>query len=751
MTLELLNEKEETLDTQTIDFPLESVVVNGEYENENIILTLQNGNKITIPIGDIINGLVSQETFNEKVAELEGKIKECVTQESFDESQEKQDTEISKLQQENNMLKGLLPTVSGKGTDVTLKGTGEAEFKKFEIEGNSVQESRSGKNIAKINETDFKLTESNTIKNKTKTTGQSVAKINLKEGQTVYINLKLISRPTEDTTFTVKVNGKVSDPRIDFNGLHREDITPLNTIIKKTYTATSDTEIELFSWGNANNDTYEFQLWASIDEELAEYEPYGAKPSPEFQSPIRNVGDNVNLFDKNNVTDGYLNATGSIVTNSNFVVSDFIELDRARSEITISGNNRGSEIGCFYDNNKEFISSFNLLTNKTLTVKIPSNAYYVRVTVRKTVLDVYKLEYGTKATSYSEYGCGNLNIDVCNKNLFDGKVEQGDINTDTGENGTNTNADYARTINYLGINKTNIAIQYNVKDSSFSKFQIVLYMYDKNKKYLGFKAQSAKSYTFNADEGTKYIRVRFALPSIDIDTFDNAQIEYDSITEYVSHKEQKSTFPLEQGQVLHIGDYLASDGIHQVRKTREFDGTEGWALVNVGAGQFNLKIEDMKSSSSLLCSHFKSKTSYSAEGKPYIRSGSNNMLWAELGTEFLPEVTVEAWKQYLAQQKEAGTPVMLEYELDEEITIPYTEEQQQAYDEIMEMTSYEDTTHVFSEDKISPIFDITAYAKGVNIVQEQTIQSEPTLEPPSYDNQMDEPSYEEDVEDEEVV
>mgnify|MGYP007022355549 CR=1 FL=1 len=44
---------------RTIDLPLESVVVNGSYDSqtESIILTLQNGNTITIPVSGLVSGL----------------------------------------------------------------------------------------------------------------------------------------------------------------------------------------------------------------------------------------------------------------------------------------------------------------------------------------------------------------------------------------------------------------------------------------------------------------------------------------------------------------------------------------------------------------------------------------------------------------------------------------------------------------------------------------------------------------------
>jgi hypothetical protein len=61
LTLSLKDQDGTTLSTKTVDFPIESVVVNGSYDNLNqkIVLTLQNGNTIDIPVGDLISGLQS--------------------------------------------------------------------------------------------------------------------------------------------------------------------------------------------------------------------------------------------------------------------------------------------------------------------------------------------------------------------------------------------------------------------------------------------------------------------------------------------------------------------------------------------------------------------------------------------------------------------------------------------------------------------------------------------------------------------
>lgn len=55
---------------QTIDLPLESVVVNGSYDstNKKIVLTLQSGSTIDIPVADLVSGLQSEITSTNKLS-----------------------------------------------------------------------------------------------------------------------------------------------------------------------------------------------------------------------------------------------------------------------------------------------------------------------------------------------------------------------------------------------------------------------------------------------------------------------------------------------------------------------------------------------------------------------------------------------------------------------------------------------------------------------------------------------------------
>lgn len=58
MTLQLLDKNNNVIDTKTIDFPIESMVVNASYSNGIITLVLQNGTELPINVSALVSGLV---------------------------------------------------------------------------------------------------------------------------------------------------------------------------------------------------------------------------------------------------------------------------------------------------------------------------------------------------------------------------------------------------------------------------------------------------------------------------------------------------------------------------------------------------------------------------------------------------------------------------------------------------------------------------------------------------------------------
>lgn len=70
LTVSLKNSAGTILNTQTVDLPLETMVVGGSYDsvNKKIVLTLKNGNTIEFSVADLIGGLQSEITSNNKLS-----------------------------------------------------------------------------------------------------------------------------------------------------------------------------------------------------------------------------------------------------------------------------------------------------------------------------------------------------------------------------------------------------------------------------------------------------------------------------------------------------------------------------------------------------------------------------------------------------------------------------------------------------------------------------------------------------------
>lgn len=98
VTITLKDQSGNVLNYDTIDLPLESMVVNGSYDSvqKKVVLTLKNGNTVSFSIADLISGLQSEITSSNKLsADL-----------------------IDDTNSVNKFLKGVLPLVQG-GTGVT--------------------------------------------------------------------------------------------------------------------------------------------------------------------------------------------------------------------------------------------------------------------------------------------------------------------------------------------------------------------------------------------------------------------------------------------------------------------------------------------------------------------------------------------------------------------------------------------------------------------------------------------------------
>ena len=80
LTINLKNKNGDILSSKSVDFPMEMAFVNASYDKESksIVFELQNGVSVIVPIGDLINGLVSKTEFDsykeEVTTEIDTKI-----------------------------------------------------------------------------------------------------------------------------------------------------------------------------------------------------------------------------------------------------------------------------------------------------------------------------------------------------------------------------------------------------------------------------------------------------------------------------------------------------------------------------------------------------------------------------------------------------------------------------------------------------------------------------------------------------
>lgn len=327
----------------------------------------------------------------------------------------------------------------------------------------------------------------------------------------------------------------------------------------------------------------------------------------------------------------------------------------------------------------------------------------------------------------------SINIKVCNKNLLNVDLldfEEKTINGVTIKN----NHDGTCSVNgtTTGIVDLIIKGNWNTPDI-FSRIEKGNLYYSTNLKntdgYICLYDYHSKGViTVNANAGINnqtvenitYMFIRLAKTSGITFNEDKVifQLEYNSITELIPHEEQTTTFPLAEGQVLHEDDYLAEDGIHQIKNTIVFDGTENWTY-DKGTDKNNInnyssvlhftdRNED-NNYSKLVCSHFQDKDVWE---KVDITGVDMTKYYIYVSFPKTLASTQEEWKNWLAEQYEKGTPVKIEYYTREKIVIPYTTEQQIVYDEIKNnLYSYEGTNHIFSTDEVPPLLSISYVPK----------------------------------------
>lgn len=648
--------------------------------------------------------------------------------------QETQNINIDSLQKENAEIKeenkrlkedlNAFPTVNENGEYVTLD-TADSRFKKFKIFGKSWQETRSGKNTIIFEDVESTISGvAYSIKNGVVTLNGTATgvmniyskPINLLAGDyTLSKNVEgTFDKGTATSTPAILLQKKQEDGSYQTYSKCEIGASATNNFISKTLEK-GTYRLRIFTaTGNIlNNFSWKPQLEQGAV--FSGFEQGGAMPSAKFPSEIRNVGDNGNLYDKDNpnVLDTPIDSNGlggnikntyktvwiKCKSNTTYTVSKKYDATKNRFALAYTSDepNYSQQVEGYVSN--AYTKVMTITTNSTAKYLLAyvwiaggSNTY-------QEMLDSIKIERGVQATADSGYGCGNIEINTVNKNLLGQslKLFQGNY----ANNGDVMLNKDKRIDDYIPLSKGDYILW------STTNNWIHVLIYDKNKKLSSRKnSNTVKELAFTLDEDG-YIRFGFNPTVESLKVF---QLERNTEkTTSEEHKQQIILFPFKKGQRLMKGDYLTEDEIHHKRKQTVLDGTENWVTLTAQKGDntsyFYCTKTDMKKASSIICNQFINRAVWSTDVEG-IQSITDNLIRLRINTSRAS--TVAELKALLAAQKEAGTPVTIEYELAEEEVETYTDEQKEAWKQIKNTRSYEGQTNIFSNNDVSPVFEVTA-------------------------------------------
>lgn len=306
---------------------------------------------------------------------------------------------------------------------------------------------------------------------------------------------------------------------------------------------------------------------------------------------------------------------------------------------------------------------------------------------------------------------GNVGINICNKNVANLDIKEAQHNVTTEKVTTNifkvtrtadTKSSYGQISMNLKANKT-YTIYVKISGTNTDGAFIVAW-----KGYNGSGIYKDNITNYATIQATQELLVLGLYPNqtenlAGLETiFEIMIVEGNRTNEsFIEHEEQEITFPLEEGQKLYKGSYPGQENIHHVRKQVEFDGTEDWILEedeNYFDYVYSVNFPDCKIGwQKSICTHFKNVNgSYAVNiGKVgYYSDYTNTRKYF-----CTDKATLQKWKEWLAEQKQAGKPVTVEYELEQEETEEMTEQQKEVCKQLQKIMTYYPETNVTNNKK----------------------------------------------------
>lgn len=742
IVLVLKNAAGTALSTQTIDLPNENAVTNLAYNNGVLTITKQSGATSQINLTGLIEGLVTESDFNTFKEALQ------TTLEAINEKDAEQDEAIAenykvinklneKLENQQKVI-DQLPQVEGQGTSITLENTIEAQFTKFDVEGNSDQETNLFDGQLSQGTLDSTGAEVDSVY-RIRTTNY----IEVVGGTTIPIR----AQSSKEIQYLVYVfnNSKEVIETMGWNDINTSQTLQLNAKYIKLLFCHKDGSA--ISTSNVTNIVV------------------GDTPNPNYEQPIESAGDNENLFDFQSI----LQNKGNYYKKEYYFV--FYKLDdNFKKEFTVStllkGNSQNLTMGFSDETFTSGGASYRILnggitiTPKTFDFSSAENVYFFignGSSLSSNLEEVdqlfnnynIKLEKGNKATPYSPYGMGSINQKISNKNLckitdFSKAVANVQIKAENNIlsfNGTTNN-----TISANDAIWKNIKLEVKEKgvyapslEKSITGVAFGYYKENSSTLISPYSELEVGSYTLGI-----YVPANTAFNNFTT----GVQIELGSTaTPYVPHEEQDYSIFV-QKPMRSIGDvrdlfFKNLKGSKYYNKDLEenkwyerhyiskvvLDGTEYWELQN---NCFTINISDIKKTPNygdrrqlITISNY-----YIAQTSEY-RGQMLDLRVCKTIDPGLPRQiaikdtskTLAEFKAMLVEKYASGNPVYVNYLLAEPLDLPCTSEQIDVLEN--KPSTYKDFTIIQSEDETEAYLEVSGiYDLNKLITRTEVLESE---------------------------
>lgn len=494
---------------------------------------------------------------------------------------------------------------------------------------------------------------------------------------------------------------------------------------------------------------------------------YGTSPSAYTLSQIENVGDKINILNKdvvnatNNLRSNVLETGIRLIANKagNYTYGAFklggrellgktlgvhadIETKSGKPRISIFAGNSSSIIKSMLGVVLSISGTGYITLPSSLSDELDTISAVLYVTtdtsvVAGTYVDYtnLKVQVGDGEVIYSDYKKENIQITKCNENygnaellynqmsdfysagvrkeIIDGKNCIVFNNTvfrgDKGFSGLHFN--YKKNTRYV------IRGKFRVYDTSItSGGDLWVMALNKDNASIGYSRAQAKGsewiqFSFCTNINFPFDHIAFSYGTgtywcLDMDSLEI--YEGDTVREVPKSQVQAIIFPLAEGQKLYEGSHLEKDGIHNIRIQIVLTGNENIFESQLGTYQtFGIVISGIKQGTKLMSNYF---TSYPTITDIKYKVGmTNNNAADRLYISNGESSKTEEFKAWLSQRLDEGIPVIIEYELATEEIIPYTQEQQEIYSQLQNLELFRGCNHITVESNVKPTIKLSYY------------------------------------------